>query len=247
MAGRRKGGDGDGGAPAWMVTYGDLMSLLLTFFVLLLSFSTVHEDEFNKAMKSLRGALGVMKHEKMLIKLPKAVPDRGRPAQVVASRIARYIKVRGLSKRMKVTRVKSGFKITLQDPVLFYTGSSQLTPQADELLADLAGLLTDLTEYEVEVEGHTDNVPISATLYRSNLELSVARALSVARFFIDRRAYDPSRVGVAGHGSNRPIASNNTPAGRQKNRRVELNVVERSKPPESEDEAFSWDNFNPRR
>ena len=92
MAGRRGGDDEGGGAPAWMVTYGDLMSLLLTFFVLLLSFSTVHEDEFRKAMASLQGALGVMPLERTVIQLPKATPEvpRPRPARQVAARLARY-------------------------------------------------------------------------------------------------------------------------------------------------------------
>ncbi len=232
MARRQSGGNGDddgtGGAPAWMVTYGDLMSLLLTFFVLLLSFSSVQEEAFEKAMASLKGALGVMKFDRMVIKLPKSVPDRGSPAQIVASRIARYIKVRGLSKRMKVQRVKGGFKITLEDPVLFQLGSAKLSSQAHEVLDDLAGLLMDLTDYSIEVEGHTDNVPVRAQTYPSNLELSVARALSVARYFIDRKGYDPRRIGVAGFGENRPVASNDTPEGRQKNRRVEINIIERN-------------------
>ena len=77
-------------------------------------------------------------------------------------------------------------------------------------------------------------MPIKAINYASNLELSVARALSVARFFIDRKGYESSRVGVAGFGSNRPIASNDTPTGREKNRRVEINVVERTTAPSRE-------------
>jgi len=227
---RGSGDDGGGGAPAWMVTYGDMMSLLLTFFVLLLSFSSVHEEEFKKAMTSLQGALGVLRAERAIVRLERAVPPMPRPTQEVAARLARYIKVRGLSKKMQVRRVAGGFKITMQNPALFELGRAELTSEAQRILTDIGGLLRDLADYSIEIEGHTDNLPIHTEEFPSNLELSTARALSVARFFIDRQSFDPSRIGVAGHGENRPVQSNATPEGRAQNRRVEINVLEQTIP-----------------
>lgn len=233
MARRRSGDDdGDGGAPAWVVTYGDLMSLLLTFFVLLLSFSSVHEEEFRKAMASLQGALGVMPRERTVIQLPKATPEvpRPRPERQVAARLARYIKVRGLSANMKVRQLAGGFKITMQNPALFEIGRAELTEEARWILADVGVLLNDLADFGIQIEGHTDNVPIRTEEFPSNLELSAGRSLAVARFFIDRQGFDPVRISVAGHGENKPVASNTTAEGRSKNRRVEINVLEQAIP-----------------
>jgi len=232
---RRRGSsddDGGGGAPAWMVTYGDMMSLLLTFFVLLLSFSTIHEEEFKKAMASLQGALGVLEFNRTVIQVPTATPEipRPRPVRQVAARLARYIKVHGLSANMKVRRVAGGFKITMQNPALFETGRAELTEEARRILTDVSVMLNDLADFDIQIEGHTDNVPIHTEEFPSNLELSAGRSLAVARFFIDRQGFDSTRISVAGHGENKPVASNATADGRGKNRRVEINVLEQAIP-----------------
>jgi len=232
MARRRAGGDDDGagGAPAWMVTYGDMMSLLLTFFVLLLSFSSIHEEAFKKAMASLQGALGVLQADRAIFRLPKTIPEIPRPAREAATRLARYIKVRGLSDKMKVRRVAGGFKITMQNPALFELGRAELTDEAVVILTDVGSLLRDLSDFTIMVEGHTDNLPINTEEFPSNLELSAGRALAVARFFMDRLGLESDRVSVAGYGENRPIASNASPEGRARNRRVEINVLEKDIP-----------------
>jgi len=233
---QRRGGsedEGGGGAPAWMVTYGDMMTLLLTFFVLLLSFSTVHEEEFRKAMASLQGALGVLQAQRAVIRLPKAIPEVSRPGpsvQDVATRMARYIKVRGLSQKMRVRRVAGGFKITMQNPALFELGKAELTADAQQILTDIGSILRDLSDFNIEVEGHTDNLPIHTEEFPSNLELSIGRSLTVANFFIDKHGFDRSRISVAGFGENKPVASNDTAAGRAQNRRVEINVLEQAIP-----------------
>lgn len=227
---RKRGGsddEGGGGAPAWMVTYGDLMSLLLTFFVLLLSFSSVHEEEFKKAMASLQGALGVLPKEEVLLQLIKPIyePPVQRRMQDAAIRLAKYIKVHGLEGKVRVTRIEQGgIKVTLQSPVLFDTGKADLKPEAAPILADVTGMLTEIPDRVIGVEGHTDNVPIRTEEFPSNLELSVARAVSVARYLIDTQDIDAATTFVSGFGENRPVAANDTPNGRAKNRRVELTV-----------------------
>ncbi len=225
--GRDDEGGGGGGAPGWMVTYGDLMTLLLTFFVLLLSFSTIHEEEFKKAMASLQGALGVLNKEEVLLQLIKPIyePPVQRRMQDAAIRLAKYIKVHGLEGKVRVTQIeRGGIKVTLQSPVLFDTGKADLKPGAAPILTDVTGMLKEIPDRVIGVEGHTDNVPIHTEEFPSNLELSVARAVSVARYLIDEEDIDAATTFVSGFGENRPVATNDTPDGRARNRRVELTV-----------------------
>jgi len=176
--------------------------------------------------------LGVLEFERTVIQVPTATPEvpRPRPVRQVAARLARYIKVRGLSAKMKVRRVAGGFKITMQNPALFETGRAELTAEARRILADLGVMLNDLADFDIHIEGHTDNVPIHTEEFPSNLELSAGRSLAVARFFIDTQGFDSMRISVAGHGENKPVANNATAEGRSKNRRVEINVLEQAIP-----------------
>jgi len=228
MAGRRRRQEegAGGGAPGWMVTYGDMMSLLLTFFVLLISFSTVHKDEFERAIASLKGALGVLPLEMSLIDFRQQIPrQQAQRFEDVAAKIAEYIRVQGRGEDIDVKRTKEGLKLTMQNPVLFDTGEESLKPAAIPILQDIAGLLSELQDSFISVEGHTDNVPIRTERFPSNLELSAARAISVARFLIDRGGIDYKDVSVRGYGENMPIAPNDSVENRQSNRRVEINVL----------------------
>jgi chemotaxis protein MotB len=209
-----------------MVTYGDMMGLLLTFFVLLVSYSTVHEEDFNKAMASLQGAFGVMPRELSLIQLyEKETETQTQRFRDVAAKIAEYIKVHGIQREIKVRYTDRGLKLTMQNPVLFDTGEAVLKSAAIPVLRDIANLLGELEDNFISIEGHTDNVPIRTAQFPSNLELSAARAISVARFLIDQGRIDPENVSVVGYSENLPVAPNDTPENRMQNRRVEINVL----------------------
>jgi len=118
-----------------------------------------------------------------------------------------------------------GLKLTMQDPVLFDTGEDALKPEAVPVLTDIAGLLSELSDNFISIQGHTDNVPIRTARFPSNLELSAARAISVARFLMDKGGIDPKNVSVVGYSENLPIAPNDSPENRAKNRRVEVHVL----------------------
>jgi chemotaxis protein MotB len=109
--------------------------------------------------------------------------------------------------------------------VLFDTGEDELKPAAGPILTDVAGLLSELSDSFISIQGHTDNVPIRTARFRSNLELSAARALSVARFLVDKGGIDPNNVSVVGYSENLPIVLNDSPENRAKNRRVEIHVL----------------------
>ena len=119
---------------------------------------------------------------------------------------------------------KEGLKISLEeqkDNVFFESGSAELTPQMKSLIEKLAPMLRPLAEkHDILIEGHTDNVPIHNDLYLNNWELSSARATNVVEEFVKSHAFPAKRMGAAGYGENRPIASNDTPEDRARNRRV---------------------------
>lgn len=120
---------------------------------------------------------------------------------------------------------KGAVTITLLSGVLFASGSADLTQEGKAALKQAAGTVrSKYPNAAIEVRGHTDNVPIKYSSFKSNWDLSCARALAVARHLIEAEGFDPARVTTRGYGETRPVASNNTDAGRKKNRRAEIIV-----------------------
>jgi chemotaxis protein MotB len=142
--------------------------------------------------------------------------------------VDQYAKAHGLNAKLQSTITQRGLVIRLlTDKVLFDSGQAQLKPQAGPLLTQVAHLLRLAPNHDVMVEGHTDNVPIRGSIYPTNWELSTARASRVVRFMVSHGA-NTMRMGASGYASLHPIATNTTPAGRSRNRRVEI-VLLRSK------------------
>lgn len=229
MAKRKKKEDEvEPGAAMWIVTYGDMMSLLLTFFILILSFSSIQEVEFEKAMGSLKSALGVLPRK-------SGVQQESRHLRLGESKVTEELEkevmdMRGsiakeeLQGQVKVTLTEKGAHIVISDPVLFDLGKAELKPESRTALDIITKMIKNSPKTEVFVEGHTDNWPISNEEFPSNWELSAARALSVVKFFAFRRGIDPSRFAATGYGEYRPLKPNDSPENRAKNRRVEMFV-----------------------
>ncbi len=228
MARERKNQEGgEGGAPGWVVTYGDMMSLLLTFFILLAAFSTISEEDFKKAMGSLEGAFSVFPKYQSVIDM-KAVGrrERERQMQQSAQRLAEELQIRGLDKQVQVEYdAKGGIKITLPDVILFERGSAELKPEAIPVLEIIAKVLSELRGVFIEVRGHTDNAPVLNTaLYKDNYDLSYARGAQVMRRLQSLGRLSDDNFEVTACGANQPVASNLTEEGRAQNRRVELYI-----------------------
>jgi len=212
-----------------MVTYGDMMSLLLCFFVLLLSFSTISEKKYSKAIQSLKGALGVLpRHTSVIQPLPVEQLQPRRPRSI--ERVARLIRERMLiNNRAKDVEVEfdeeGGLKINLPSRILFETARADLMPDAFPVLEDIGAVLKDLPGARIEVCGHTDIRPlISGGRFEDNYHLSYARAKSVMDFIHERSGIPLAAFQVVACGPSQPIATNETEEGMQKNRRVELYV-----------------------
>jgi chemotaxis protein MotB len=211
-------------APGWMITYGDIMTLLLTFFVLLLSYSTVQEDRFRRALSSFQEALGMLPEERSLIEFEAIPLIREIPAippREIIRRVRNAVYAAGLKGRVKVLRDKDGVRITIMSPILFDSGKADLRGEALSVLDEIIMILKE-SPNAVVVEGHTDNLPIKTERFPSNWELSTARAISVSRYLFETGGFDPARFVVAGYGQYHPVAPNDSARGRRENRRVEL-------------------------
>ncbi len=199
-------------APPWMSSYADLMTELVCFFVILYALSAALNKNVQNAAQQVKDMM-----------------DKGQ-----------------MKGEVKID--KEGLKISLEEQGsagFFTSGSAETTAEIDVVLAKLAPQLKKLAEnHDVIIEGHTDSQRVAGSLvqyYDSNWELSTSRATSVARLLIDKYGVPPNRIGAIGYGEFRPVASNETPEGRAKNRRVVIFIknddITKASPPRKPVEA----------
>lgn len=209
------------------MTYSDMVTLLLVFFVVLYMLTPgVDMDTLQQFLRRFQGGLGVLEQQQTVI-------DRlslDRKDELKEERLERwqalvdFVEDRQLDEFFEIELIPEGIRITLSESVTFNSGSSELLPQARNILAEIADQFTD-DIYETEVQGHTDNVPLrESAYYRSNWDLGAARAVSVVRFIMGNSNLPPERFKASSYGEYRPVATNDTPAGRRTNRRVEIYV-----------------------
>ena len=231
---RRKGKDEGQGTEGWLTTYGDLMTLLLCFFVLLFAYSSIDSVKFQEVILSLRGALGIMDsgpsllHESVL-PAPSArtqmdIPtDRRTRISQLVTRVAALLEARGIEGVVGVREDTRGVVIRFRDAVLFDFARHDVKASARPLLDDIAEILAEL-EYEILIEGHTDDIPTRpGSIYESNWDLSTRRAVQVLSYFLEESGLaPPERFAAAGYGEYRPIVENDTEGNRALNRRVDI-------------------------
>lgn len=222
----------DLGAPKWVVTFGDLMSLLLCFFVLLLSFSEMDKQKYKQVAGSLEKAFGVQRKNRVM-EIPKGMKMIARDfdQEAIATRIKDDLgkeiddliknQLRDLKDQISIEAGEDEVVIRLMGESTFDSGKAEIRNQLKPLLQKIASTLHG-TQGDIMIAGHTDNVPVRGGPYKSNLRLSAGRASAVAEYFIFHSQIDPRRVATMGFGQYRPIESNATASGRQKNRRVEI-------------------------
>ena len=233
MAKKKEEPKGPKGVPAYMLTYGDMMTLLVCFFVLLISMSTMEVEKIKQAAASLKGALSALPFQERVMPSPieQTNPSlkgekRGRRSRAIA-KLRRLIREQKLEDVIKVQEQTQGIHITIGDPALFDTGKAYIKPSILPILNQIVEVVASGGEI-IRVEGHTDNVPIHNTEFEDNWELSIARALSVIRHIRQGQQFDPKRLRPVGCGEFHPVASNDTEEGKALNRRVEI-YIEMSK------------------
>lgn len=223
-------------APSWIVTFSDMMTLLLAFFVLLFAMSETQMDDFAELMASLKQAIGKQEvpeagtREGLSMvnvesdRQPHAVDELGalvkKELNDFQSQAEEFIVANKLSGQVQVEQDGRGAVITISDLILFPSGAAEVLSDAQGILLNIKDLLSQF-DYHVKVEGHTDNIPINTDIFPSNWELSANRASKIVRFFIEN-GISPDRLSAEGFAEYRPIGDNSTPEGRAKNRRVEI-------------------------
>jgi len=225
----QKNADDEGGADGWLTSYGDLMTLLLTFFILIVSFSNTELIKFRQAMGALQGSTGAMTDAPGSSIIPKRVPRPDLSSQVrirnpmdeLLDEIEQGYMAEMESEEISVEKVQDGIIVRLGNNLLFESGQAQLKFRAYQLLEKIGKLILTY-DYHVVVEGHTDNIPINTAQFPSNWDLSAARALNVLKFFIDNTEVNPGTIIAIGRGEYKPIAPNDLLENRSKNRRVEI-------------------------
>jgi chemotaxis protein MotB len=215
------------GLATWVMTYGDMMTLLLTFFVLIVSFSSIQDVKFKEAAMGLREALGVLRSPTSVLELNQPIIERRTDEESQdflreVEEMERSLLADGQEESVTVDVSASGVTFRIAAPVLFASGAAELQEIDPELLEKLAAMIRKYP-YEVQVEGHTDAVPISTPRFPSNWHLSAARAVTVAER-LQALGVAPERLSAVGRGEYEPLADNATAEGRARNRRVEIYI-----------------------
>lgn len=234
MKRRRRPAPQSPGAPKWMVTFSDLITLILVFFILLFSMSQIDIVKFRTIADSFQQRQ-ILEFYPSVIPFdnPSAEPEvesgEGREAEQdlnsLLSNIQSYLKENELTDVVVATRSERGVVLVLQEQALFASGEATVLPDAYPFLDKVGGLLSEIPNF-VKVEGHTDNRPINTYRFPSNWELSSARASSVVRYLITTEDLDPKRFIAVGYGDTRPVAPNDKVENLQKNRRVEVIITD---------------------
>jgi chemotaxis protein MotB len=224
--------DDGGGSPAWMTTFGDMMTLLLVFFVLLYSFSSMDVEKFQGFISALQNQLGVLDGGQTITPNPNI--DAGtlgedyaqapQNIQQIMRELDNYIESNDLGDRVEVENKRKGLVISLTGEILYELGRANIRGQGREVLSMISDILIDIPN-DIMIEGHTDDLPIRTDEFPSNWELSTARAVNVIKFLIEETDFDPARLSAAGYSEYRPVAANDNPNGRAKNRRVEVVIL----------------------
>ncbi len=207
----------------WAVTYGDLMSYLMIFFLVLFSFSIAKTDKtksrkYEESLVNIQKAFGGKADDKRLERAKNQEQE-----EQVAEKIKESMASNRMSSLVQIDSNERRVKLVLTEAVLFDSGKAELKVRAKEVLTPIVGELKKLPN-DVLVEGHTDNVPIHAGRYATNWELSMARAYSVIKF-IEECGMSPRKLAGSGYGDNRPVAENTTAEGRARNRRIEISLL----------------------
>ncbi|MBQ3033285.1 MAG: flagellar motor protein MotB [Deferribacterales bacterium] len=217
------------GSAKWMTTFSDMTTLLLTFFVLLLSMANFDKRKIEAVFGVFSGSQGILNSpsttpmSEQNIVARKALEESVEKTQEkMEENMKEYIQAQNLEKMISVIKTDKGISIRVMDSVFFAPGSSELLPEAYPIIDKIINLTED-TSYNINIEGHTDDTPVGRNS-PLNWDLSVDRAVSVVKYFIGKD-FNPARLSASGFGEYHPILPNITPENRAKNRRIEINVI----------------------
>ena len=222
----------EGDSRAWLMTFADLMMLLLVFFILLYSMSSLKVERFEAALRSIQASLGspdvvyVVREvvKEVEIEPPVTIEEATGIApreEKVVKEIEQIIQDQAISDYVDVYRQGEKIIIQIRGTALFGSSEANLNTTAQPIFEEVIKVFERYPEYSINIRGHTDNLPMRSQRYPSNWELSTARAASVLRWFVEQ-GIAPERMTASGYADYAPIAPNDSPENRAINRRVEF-------------------------
>jgi chemotaxis protein MotB len=224
---------------AWLLPYSDMLTLLLALFIVMFALGQTDKAKLEVASREFNiifaGGSGVMQKDgNSIISMDDESGQGGSGINSAEAEEDKMIEIKkmleqeigkeGYSDKVKVDLTSEGLEIAIQDAALFKSGDADVLNDVSPLLSKISNMLHDL-DNKVKIEGHTDNVPISNTKFRSNWDLSATRAINVMNLMVASAGISPDKASIEAHGEYMPKYDNNTEAGRAKNRRVEIIVV----------------------
>jgi chemotaxis protein MotB len=216
-----------GGQDRWLLSYADFVTLLLAFFVTMYAVSKVDATKLAPAASSMKMAFeGRREHTVPMPEGGSVVPPVPIDPLVPVQQNLRVNLNEAISAgRLELIRDSRGLVVSLPESATFSPASIEVTDGARDLIARVAAIV-QASGHPMRIEGHTDNVPIRTARFRSNWELSTARASTVIAFLIETLAYDPTQLSAAGYGEFHPRVPNDSAENRARNRRVDIVILE---------------------
>ena len=214
----------EGSRSSFMLTYANLMILLMTFFIVLVSMGQIEEKKLKIGLYSFReaffsGGAGILFGREKPLDFDYLIQQEKMKLQKKLSASLKEI-LGEERKAIEIVPGAEGVILRLPGRILFDLGEAELKPEARKILDKLVPALKEY-QYQVRVEGHTDNLPIHTERFPSNWELSAARAINVVKY-MEKKGVNRQLLSAVGYGEYRPLFPNNTPQGRTRNRRVEI-------------------------
>lgn len=211
----------------WLLTYSDMITLLMIFFIVLYTISSVNQTKYQTIARSLGLAMGTSyifgDKSGKLVGDYSELPNES-SMQQLESNIQDYIQKNHLQNYASIRTDERGLVISIEDSVFFAKGSAEIEPDKQQMLKSIADLIKKLPNY-IRVEGYTDNLPIHTEKYRSNWELSVSRATNVINALV-QNGVNPEKLIAVGYGEYKPRFPNNSEENRAKNRRVDIVIMD---------------------
>lgn len=239
MARKKKSSEGGLTGNEWLATYADTVTLLLTFFVLLYSFSSTDSEKAKSVSNAFTSMFSGSSGDTLLEydlyngvvpliggETDSNIQEMGdvSPQKKMYNNVKDFISKNDLEEVVEVVDSDKGIVIQLRDNILFESASSNIR-QDSKIILDKISTLIGSVANPILVEGHTDNIPIRTTEFPSNWELSADRAVNVVRYFVEQKGQDPSRFSAAGYGEYHPVAPNDSYENMAKNRRVDILII----------------------
>ncbi|MCX5810538.1 MAG: flagellar motor protein MotB [Proteobacteria bacterium] len=219
----------------WLLTYADLITLLLAFFIMMYTFSKQDAQKYEEVSAQLKvifsGGSGLLQQGKAAGKSPLESPSKANSSEAIKEKLKNELKEisgeNSLKNSIFIFTDARGVVIRIMDKAFYDEGKADLKQGAKNALDKIVTTMKEIKNH-IRIEGHTDNTPISKGEFKSNWELSVRRATEVVRYLVEKGPIPPERISATGYAEYRPINNNDTPENRALNRRVEI-IIENTK------------------